>query len=212
MPRRPDIPSILIAVAVLCLTACATAGRAQDSEFPEVARNCEVPGARLAAGEAGQPAEFRWLIVPRAVHARRARQPENGRISCLLHWGRERGLLMIVIAEPGDDWSLDCGEGADGFATNCEAMRETGAFTLRLTTADSQLFVAIRHPGCETSYRNFDRTDLAGLSADARRGRIVGAFEEIAGEVARTCPALGRPPLALGAMPDIAIHPNSPDE
>jgi hypothetical protein len=197
--------AIALTLAAAGFAACPTTSRAQDSEFTHVARNCEVPEARMAAGEAGQPAQLRWLIVPRDVYARRAQQPEGGRISCLVHWGRERGLVMIVIPEPGGGWSLDCRDGTDGFAANCEATLPAGAFTLRLTTADSQLFVAIRHPGCETSYRNFDRTDLAALSAAERRALVERAFHEIAEEIRGTCPTLAPPALALDAMPDLAI-------
>jgi len=110
------------------------------------------------------------------------------------------------------EWALDCHAGEDGFAVNCEAVREVGDYALRLASADAQVFVAILHPRCETNYRNFDRTDLVGLEARERRALVERAFHEIAAEIRRTCPALTAPPLTLDAMPDIAILPDADED
>ena len=104
------------------------------------------------------------------------------------------------------DWAVSCHAGDDGFAVNCAATRTAGDYVLRLQTADSQLFVSILHPRCETNYRSFDRTDVAGLEAAERRALVERAFHEIEAEIRRTCPTLAPPVLALDAMPDIAIQ------
>ena len=108
-------------------------------------------------------------------------------------------------AAPAPEWAVDCHAGEDGFAVNCEAVREVGDYVLRVASADAQVFVAILHPRCETNYRNFNRTDAIGLGPAERRARVAQAFAEIAAEIGRNCPSLAPPPLQLGAMPDVAI-------
>lgn len=107
------------------------------------------------------------------------------------------------------DWAVECRTGHDGFALNCEAVRSAGDYALRLVTADDQLFVLIAHDRCEPDYRSFDRTDAIGLAAAERRAAVERAFEEIALEISRICPALAPPAISLRAMPDLAIL--SPD-
>lgn len=119
--------------------------------------------------------------------------------------------LPGAAAERGPRWSLACHAGRDGGATNCIARRPIGRATLEVRTADSQLFAAIRHPRCRTNYRNFDRTDLAGLARGRRYATINLAFAEIRAEFRRTCPSLNVPAIGLDGMPDITIHPNRSD-
>jgi hypothetical protein len=110
-----------------------------------------------------------------------------------------------LAATLAPEWTVNCHAGEDGFAVNCEAVREVGDYVLRVASADAQVFVAILHPRCETNYRNFDRTDAVGLDLAARRAQVAQAFAEIAAEIGRTCPTLRPPRLRLGAMPDVAI-------
>ena len=122
-------------------------------------------------------------------------------------------LLLATAAVPASpaaaasasEWTVNCHAGEDGFAANCEAVREEGDYVLRVASADAQVFVAILHPRCETNYRNFDRTDLIGLSPAERRALMMRAFHEIAADLVAACPGLSRPTLRLGAMPDVAI-------
>jgi len=108
-------------------------------------------------------------------------------------------------------WRTACANGTDGFAVNCTAARAMDRYVVTLVTADSQLFVYILHPSCTTDFRNFDRTDLAGLPAAERRALIERAFHEIEGEIRRKCPTLTPPPFEVDGMPDIVIYPNHSD-
>lgn len=116
---------------------------------------------------------------------------------------------IIVPVRPAaalaPEWTVNCHAGEDGFAVNCEAVREEGDYVLRVASADAQVFVAILHPACETDYRNFDRTDLIGLSPAERRALTMRAFHEIAADLVAACPGLPPPPLRLDGMPDVAI-------
>jgi hypothetical protein len=109
-------------------------------------------------------------------------------------------------------WTLHCRAGEDGFAHNCEAIRPAGDYALRLATADSQVFVMIRHPRCETNYRSWDRTEMIGLAPAERRAEMARAVREIEAEIRSRCPTLAPPALALDAMPDIAILPPATDD
>jgi hypothetical protein len=62
-------------------------------EFPEIARNCQLPTATLTwTGSAWR------LALPAETWAARDRSPEAGRIACIHHWARERGLTLITEA------------------------------------------------------------------------------------------------------------------
>jgi hypothetical protein len=61
-------------------------------EFVEAARNCELSQARLVRAGEGYN-----LGLPPALYAGRNRAPNEGRVNCLIHWGRERGLNLTIV-------------------------------------------------------------------------------------------------------------------
>ena len=61
-------------------------------EFPGVARNCELPEARLNRAGRGYA-----LALPTATYAARDRAPGHGRIACVTHWADERGLTLTLV-------------------------------------------------------------------------------------------------------------------
>jgi len=87
----PSIPRILLLAAAASLAACATPQRRDvyGGEFPEVARNCGYPQARLVPyGLDERDYYLDFSAQPRDPAA------DAGRVACLLHWGRERGLRI----------------------------------------------------------------------------------------------------------------------
>lgn len=62
-------------------------------EFPDIVRNCELLEARLMQNADG---EGYVLALPREIHAARDRAPAQGRIACVIHWARERGLALTL--------------------------------------------------------------------------------------------------------------------
>lgn len=89
MPRRTDISPILTLCAALALAAGSAAGAKtrSETEFLEVARNCELPGARLEP-VAGERRTLRIFIPPRVRRT-------DGKIACARLWARERGLRLV---------------------------------------------------------------------------------------------------------------------
>ena len=64
-------------------------------DFPEVARNCELPEAYLQQfADEGRKTR---LLLPAETYARREEQVMQSRIGCILHWASERGLKPIVL-------------------------------------------------------------------------------------------------------------------
>ena len=84
------------------MSACAT-GRHEPArgELEEVARNCELPEAKLI-GISDQPGRY-WLAIPAEAYARRNEPPVQGRIACVSHWAREGGLRITVTVTPADE-------------------------------------------------------------------------------------------------------------
>jgi hypothetical protein len=100
-----------VPLAVLILTGCAInalgdavddtktgAGyrgeqRSVEEDFPEVARNCQIPAATVSWTRSA----YR-LILPADLYAARDRPPAAGRISCITDWAHGRGLTLTVEA------------------------------------------------------------------------------------------------------------------
>jgi hypothetical protein len=85
-------------IALVAALAAATAAQSplEDlfEEFPEVAMNCELPEAALARfTDEGRNVR---LLLPRATYRRRGEPAVAGRIACIEHWARERGLRLRV--------------------------------------------------------------------------------------------------------------------
>ncbi len=106
MPKRTHISSILTAGAALCsLVGCASVppggytqapvARTALEEFPQVARNCGLPEALLS--QFTDEGRSLRLLLPAALYARRDEAPVAGRIACIIHWGNERGLRLVVM-------------------------------------------------------------------------------------------------------------------
>ena len=64
-------------------------------EFPEVARNCELPEAFLT--QLTDEGRKMRLLLPAETYARRDEPVMQGRIGCVVHWANERGLQLIVL-------------------------------------------------------------------------------------------------------------------
>jgi hypothetical protein len=65
---------------------------AMAEEFREVARNCELPAAKLIRdGDRFQ------LGLPPEIYAVRDRDPVNGRVQCITHWGLEVGQDLEIV-------------------------------------------------------------------------------------------------------------------
>jgi hypothetical protein len=81
--------------AALILSGCATdRGVMIESEFAEVARNCELPDAKLI-GISDQPNRY-WLALSAETYSRRDEPVVQGRIACIKHWARERGVQIMA--------------------------------------------------------------------------------------------------------------------
>lgn len=66
-------------------------------ELPEILRNCALAGARLMRE---QQRESYALILPAEILAARDDAPVEGRIACVTHWARERGLVLTAAEAP----------------------------------------------------------------------------------------------------------------
>jgi hypothetical protein len=69
--------------------------RSALQEFPEVARNCELPEAFLQ--QFTDEGRKMRLLLPAAIWARRDEPAMQGRIACIHHWADERGLQLLVM-------------------------------------------------------------------------------------------------------------------
>jgi hypothetical protein len=66
--------------------------RMPEEEFPAVRTNCRLHGATLTRLPDG------WRLgLPSATYAARESQPAAGRIACVTHWARGRGLALTIV-------------------------------------------------------------------------------------------------------------------
>ena len=97
--------SVLLLITVFVSPACSTAppgsysqsaeARQALQEFPEVARNCELPEAFLQ--QFTDEGRRMRLLLPAEIYSRRDKPPVQGRIACVLHWASERELKLLVL-------------------------------------------------------------------------------------------------------------------
>jgi hypothetical protein len=94
--------ALIVAIAATIAACAAPPGSRVDSmdspailaEFPDVARNCELPEASLVRFT-DEGRRFR-LMLPASVYERRETAPTAGRIGCITHWAEGRGLSLMV--------------------------------------------------------------------------------------------------------------------
>jgi hypothetical protein len=92
-----------------------------------------------------------------------------------------------------DGWVSRCWPGTDGFAAECEASKKDGSYTLRLSVGDDQFSQFIEHPKCQEQSNRIFRDELFSVTPRDRRRWAVEAFERMAVDLAKICPAV--PPL-----------------
>lgn len=117
MPRRTAMslipisgtpPILLLLAAALALAGCASLeaeaedtasvfvgrnslGPTAEEEFPEAARNCQLPQAVLS-----RAGSYFVVTLPADIYAARGREPAATRIACLTRWAGARGLTFTL--------------------------------------------------------------------------------------------------------------------
>lgn len=108
---------------------------------------------------------------------------------------------------PSPGWEVSCTSGTDEFASNCLARRRDGPYRLRLSTADSQLYLIVEIEGCASRSENFWRDAVIGMPASERQHLMKTLLRRLAAELARDCGVRRRQPIDLKEPPDIAVWP-----
>ena len=110
-----------------------------------------------------------------------------------------------------EHWKVDCTPADDEFSVGCIATAVMEGLSIRLTTADSQLFASVNVQGCPAAnYANWWRDEISGRPD--RRKLIERALNRILRETAQSCAKAQGRSVTFRWLPDIANVGDPPPE
>ncbi len=129
------------------------------------------------------------------------------------------GLGPTAAASPparplqSDAWQVTCAAGADEFASNCQAVAHVRDLNLTMATGGEKLVLSAGSQACpeaEGAEVSIWRDTLIGLSAAARRRRLLDGFRQAIDAARAQCPPAGQFKATFGSLPDLTMVGDPP--